>query len=188
MDAIKSMSCVICLGEEEEDAPLHTLPCGHQFHFDCILSWAQSDNTSHGSCPICRDTQPRNGFDTGLSWQTQNSAEKSGRIVAIVKASRATMSAEDQKLFDYLYKQYEKSRLKELAHRKTTKDFNKSHREVIRKHKTITRSMYKFSNQRRACVRDIISLFPVVAVVRARGRPPVAVRRSQRLASQPEDT
>ena len=39
--------CCICL-EVETDAILPV--CGHRFHRDCILKWAERNNT----CPMCR--------------------------------------------------------------------------------------------------------------------------------------
>ena len=67
-------TCVICLeplgdnsqvleapdGQVDADAPA-TLPCGHQFHTECVCRWLQTmtgGRTSprvHGRCPTCRE-------------------------------------------------------------------------------------------------------------------------------------
>jgi hypothetical protein len=43
----ESNECSICL---EKIINKLTLPCGHQFHSDCILDWFEKEL----SCPICR--------------------------------------------------------------------------------------------------------------------------------------
>ncbi len=43
-------SCSICKEEYEFKNVLIKLPCGHNFHKDCILPWLKSRN----SCPTCR--------------------------------------------------------------------------------------------------------------------------------------
>jgi len=54
-DAAEGEVCAICI---ESLAPLHgdkkptKLPCGHFFHFSCVLPWLQK----HGHCPCCRET------------------------------------------------------------------------------------------------------------------------------------
>jgi Ring finger domain len=41
--------CSICLGEYEENETLVQLPCGHDFHEECITSWT----SNHTKCPLC---------------------------------------------------------------------------------------------------------------------------------------
>jgi len=43
-------SCTICMDEYEPDADLLTLPCFHNFHYDCVKPWFRTKN----ECPICR--------------------------------------------------------------------------------------------------------------------------------------
>ena len=40
--------CSICLNKIINEQPL---PCGHIFHFNCVLDWFNKDL----SCPICRE-------------------------------------------------------------------------------------------------------------------------------------
>jgi len=45
--------CVICLKKiRNHDKPLYAIeiPCGHRFHYRCLIKWEKQKNT----CPICR--------------------------------------------------------------------------------------------------------------------------------------
>jgi hypothetical protein len=49
---IPTILCVICqenMNVNDENADIRILPCGHQFHFDCIAGWLKHRNT----CCIC---------------------------------------------------------------------------------------------------------------------------------------
>jgi len=43
--------CVICLREYEVDEEIKTLPCGHEFHSECVDPWLGEHNRT---CPTCR--------------------------------------------------------------------------------------------------------------------------------------
>ncbi|GFZ12889.1 hypothetical protein Acr_23g0012740 [Actinidia rufa] len=42
--------CVICQGEYKNDEKIGTLPCGHEYHVDCIKKWLQQKTV----CPLCK--------------------------------------------------------------------------------------------------------------------------------------
>ncbi|KAL6189905.1 hypothetical protein ACLB2K_036306 [Fragaria x ananassa] len=42
--------CCICLSQYEDGADLHTLPCNHHFHANCIVKWLKMNAT----CPLCK--------------------------------------------------------------------------------------------------------------------------------------
>ncbi|KAF3595711.1 hypothetical protein DY000_02024974 [Brassica cretica] len=42
--------CCICLSSYEDGAELHTLPCNHHFHSNCIVKWLKMRAT----CPLCK--------------------------------------------------------------------------------------------------------------------------------------
>ncbi|WOK93628.1 E3 ubiquitin-protein ligase [Canna indica] len=42
--------CCICLSKYEDGAELHSLPCSHHFHSDCIVKWLKINAT----CPLCK--------------------------------------------------------------------------------------------------------------------------------------
>ena len=44
----ENLSCLICL--EKYNHYKVILPCGHNFHNDCIMNWFDKEK----SCPICR--------------------------------------------------------------------------------------------------------------------------------------
>lgn len=44
--------CSICINDIKQDDEISILPCGHNFHFDCIVPWFDSGKNT---CPLCRD-------------------------------------------------------------------------------------------------------------------------------------
>ncbi|KAK8521181.1 hypothetical protein V6N13_077298 [Hibiscus sabdariffa] len=42
--------CTICLDEFSDGVEVTSMPCGHIYHYDCIVEWLK---TSH-MCPLCR--------------------------------------------------------------------------------------------------------------------------------------
>ncbi|CAL9044077.1 E3 ubiquitin protein ligase RIE1-like [Musa acuminata AAA Group] len=42
--------CCICLSQYEDGVELHSLPCNHHFHSDCIVKWLRIKAT----CPLCK--------------------------------------------------------------------------------------------------------------------------------------
>ncbi|GLD96235.1 hypothetical protein PINS_up004913 [Pythium insidiosum] len=63
-DTASPSECVICMNENTSTDHVH-LPCGHDFHFDCLHSWLQVRST----CPICR-FQFRKAFTGTYAVQT----------------------------------------------------------------------------------------------------------------------
>ncbi len=51
MKWIPCADCAICLDKYRTTVDVCGLPCGHQFHHNCIMVWLQRDNHH---CPICR--------------------------------------------------------------------------------------------------------------------------------------
>lgn len=43
-------ACAVCTEEYEEGEPLKRMPCGHEYHAECLLPWLRS----HATCPECR--------------------------------------------------------------------------------------------------------------------------------------
>jgi hypothetical protein len=47
--------CTICLHELQLGQSIDQIRrCGHAFHKHCLLSWVNSQNSQHSSCPNCR--------------------------------------------------------------------------------------------------------------------------------------
>lgn len=51
--------CPVCLVEFEEEEEMKVLPCQHQFHTKCILTWLEKVC----SCPVCRFELPTDDPD-----------------------------------------------------------------------------------------------------------------------------
>uniref|UniRef100_A0A6B2LNI2 RING-type domain-containing protein n=1 Tax=Arcella intermedia TaxID=1963864 RepID=A0A6B2LNI2_9EUKA len=50
----KSEKCPVCSDLFQKDEEGTKLPCGHLYHYDCILPWLKQHNT----CPMCRYELP----------------------------------------------------------------------------------------------------------------------------------
>ena len=63
-------SCVICLSEFENGENVTTLPCGHDYHTECIKPWLLKRSSK---CPICKAsfvTKKKKKSRTGASSST----------------------------------------------------------------------------------------------------------------------
>lgn len=50
-----SQDCAICKETmHKSEMKVKKLPCGHNFHGECILPWLRQNNT----CPVCRYSLP----------------------------------------------------------------------------------------------------------------------------------
>eukprot|EP01012_Entosiphon_sulcatum_P019400 TRINITY_DN24268_c0_g1_i1.p1 TRINITY_DN24268_c0_g1~~TRINITY_DN24268_c0_g1_i1.p1 ORF type:complete len:226 (-),score=36.29 TRINITY_DN24268_c0_g1_i1:9-686(-) len=56
-----TQSCCVCQTEFGARARAQKMPCGHLFHYECLLEWLEKHNT----CPVCRHSLPseRRHFD-----------------------------------------------------------------------------------------------------------------------------
>ena len=46
-----SRHCAVCIDDLDEGDSVTTLPCGHQFHTDCVLPWLTERQSK---CPLCK--------------------------------------------------------------------------------------------------------------------------------------
>jgi len=51
LDSSEAPTCIICLLEYENGDEIKILPCGHEYHSDCIDQWLGGHNRT---CPTCR--------------------------------------------------------------------------------------------------------------------------------------
>ena len=93
-----SLFCSICIESSEDFFRFALCPCGHAFHYKCILEWAESRN-SHGqspTCPTCNadfEDVPAKGivkkfffsFDGDASAVVQPMAPKNPKLKSIAK-------------------------------------------------------------------------------------------------------
>ncbi|XP_019702780.1 E3 ubiquitin-protein ligase SGR9, amyloplastic [Elaeis guineensis] len=64
----RGRECVICKEEMEVGRDVCELPCGHWFHWGCVLGWLRKRNT----CPCCRFELPADDvfYEMGRMWRT----------------------------------------------------------------------------------------------------------------------
>jgi len=56
-DEENSPSCAVCMTEFVEGDVVNTLPCGHEFHKECVAKWLPIKKV----CPLCRHDITRKG-------------------------------------------------------------------------------------------------------------------------------
>jgi len=49
-NAQESKACTVCQDDYNEQDELVEMPCGHEFHDNCVVNWLKLHNT----CPVCR--------------------------------------------------------------------------------------------------------------------------------------
>ncbi|XP_076928569.1 uncharacterized protein LOC143592559 [Bidens hawaiensis] len=68
----KEVTCVVCLGEFEENEEARIMPeCAHVFHVSCIDMWL----FSHDNCPLCRANAIPRTHDVLISILTSRPVE-----------------------------------------------------------------------------------------------------------------
>lgn len=51
----QNVSCTVCLESFPVKGKAKQLPCGHLFHYDCLMPWLEQNHT----CPVCRHDLPQ---------------------------------------------------------------------------------------------------------------------------------
>ena len=75
----KALQCAICIMDYETGDVIKELPCGHEFHSDCIDKWLPLKKI----CPLCRHdiTKPSDsGFAAPSAMHRQNSTGSSASL------------------------------------------------------------------------------------------------------------
>lgn len=182
-------TCCICMSGLD-DEPRHTLGCGHTFHTECILSWAQSDSEAHGNCPVCRFQNGNTDFQTSTTTPFFNYWDKSkfDRQSRIIQSSLSHMDQQERAVYALLQKEVEKTQGR-------LNDTNEAMRNHRRANKDIFKQMTKLDRANRIARqkahearRTLISQFPVTNIVVFREEPRRrrainVLRRSSRIAS-----
>lgn len=173
--------CSICMGDFDEGEATHALECGHEFHIDCILSWARSDAEQHSACPVCRATPDGGGgfsfHDMGVGAWT--------RYRRNLERSSSMMSEDEKSLLTYLLKEEEKadSRCKKTSNE--LKQFSRDNRREIQKYKRLTRNNWTMRYRAQQARRQVVATFPMMQIIvpssRGRRGTVAVVRRSPRL-------
>lgn len=174
------------MGALEEGGATYTLECGHEFHMDCILSWARSDSEQHDTCPVCRATPGGGGgftyHDMGVgAW---------ARYRKNLERSSSMMSEDERSLLAYLLKEEQKAQTRHKNTSDELKQFSREFRREIQKYKRLTRNNWSTRYQAQQARRQVAATFPmlqiIVPVSRARRATVAVVRRSPRLLAAAE--
>ncbi|KAJ5551107.1 hypothetical protein N7461_005805 [Penicillium sp. DV-2018c] len=79
----RQVECVVCLEEYiDGQSRVMSLPCGHEFHVECITPWL---TTRRRTCPICkgdvvRSLTHRQSGDSRVHWESDANAHSSQQI------------------------------------------------------------------------------------------------------------
>ena len=178
--------CAICLDVLGADS--HTLPCGHAFHTDCILSWARSDSVHHALCPVCRgggppvavdDEEMRGASNAGMGW---TNAAGFARLMRALQDYRPALGDEERALMDRLTADADRAVRADRAAREELAAHRRAHTEALRREKQLARRRWDTSWRVTQARRALATLFPVVHVVVPVVPERRATRRSARLA------
>ncbi|ETO13543.1 hypothetical protein RFI_23825 [Reticulomyxa filosa] len=68
-------ACAVCMADYVEGDVINTLPCGHEFHKDCVAKWLPIKKI----CPLCRHDITKREKAAPLA---SNSANNGDRLLA----------------------------------------------------------------------------------------------------------
>ena len=179
--------CPVCFCDFEDGDATHRLGCGHVFHVDCILSWAQSDAEMHASCPVCRFSEHQeSNRQLEPVWSSTLTKSNFEPVLRVLRATAQSFNENERLLFECLERDLAKAEQRESKHRTEQRAFSKQNRKVIERARRFQRAQWSINIQVQRARRTLLAMFPVVTVVvpraaRATRRAPIAVRRSERL-------
>lgn len=123
--------CVICQQTQENaEASLHKLECGHAFHPGCIVEWFRRGNQN---CPLCNDTTLAAEVGSGY-WKRVACIREVRRM-----RRRKTCPPFLKKTLDQLYEA--DKRLIEFS--KERRAFKRKHREVYAEEASVQKKEWK---------------------------------------------
>lgn len=126
--------CVICAEETTEN--MHTLPCGHSFHANCIIDWFRGAHT----CPLCR------------------TSSKFTRIETFTRASMLRRMSRRKNMPSELKKLVENLRIAEANTReqkKVLREFKTENKLILRRRILLEQTICKLARKERALKRQL---------------------------------
>ena len=185
--------CAVCFEPVADDEPgTHALGCGHRFHVECILGWAQSSADAHGTCPVCR-------FDAGaglsheqeqtsLHWRCYSTETEFVRMLRHLDACLHSFRPEERELYGALRAEYERARALWGAARDARAEHRRAHAAAIRRNGDLQRRYWRTGSALSVARRNVLALFPVTTVAVVRGGERAApvrrvLRRSARVSA-----
>lgn len=73
----EKLQCTVCLEDIEIGSEAKEMPCKHEFHGDCIISWLKL----HSSCPVCRFQMPCEDLAAEANLENENEGNQNGELV-----------------------------------------------------------------------------------------------------------
>ena len=126
--------CVICAEESTEN--MHTLPCGHSFHANCIIDWFRGAHT----CPLCRTSSKFTRIDT------LTRARMLRRM-----SRRKNMPSELKKLVEKI----RQAEAKTKEQKKVYKAFKTENKPILRRCNILEDRIYKLQKKERELQRQL---------------------------------
>lgn len=187
------MECPVCFDTIAESAPQYAMSCGHCFHVECIVRWAQSDNDMHGSCPVCRfqESQERGEFtQLNVDYGSRGHAQWA-RISKALESAVSQMDDAERMLYETLRKDEERANSAARKAREAHKGFIREHGTVIKRGRALQRRLWSNRFNVTRARRNLVSMFPVTHIMirqTDRGERSVGMlRRSSRLAERDQN-
>lgn len=182
--------CPICF--DVVDGTAHELGCGHRFHVDCILSWAQSDSEMHDSCPVCRFTENdehNRSFEQMRLFTHRGSADLGHyrRCESALERVSTQLTEGEQQLMEFLRTEVERAERANQAAVVNFRQFKQEHKETITRQRQLERRGWQTKFRLQRARQNLLAVFPVTRVIvpttRRRRAVPMVLRRSERIAN-----
>lgn len=187
------MECPVCFDPIAEDSPQYAMSCGHCFHVECIVRWAQSENDMHGSCPVCRfqESQERGEFtQLNVDYGSRGHAQWA-RISKALESVAPQLEESERQLYDTLRKDEARAYSAARKAREANKSHTREHGAVIRRARVLERRMWSNRFNVTRARRNLVCMFPVTHVMirtTDSGERSVGIlRRSSRLAERDQE-
>jgi hypothetical protein len=164
------------------------LGCDHVFHAECIVTWAQSDNPSHGQCPVCRFEPTAAQFTTEstpyFNYCDRRRFERARRMVDIAASS---MNPPEKRVYEMLTTDIERAQTRLDKANDNEKAFRRENKILFNRGRQLERTARRARTAVYNARRTLLAQFPCTSIVVYRERPvrqprATVLRRSARRA------
>lgn len=161
-------TCSICYDDNEPDRMVQLSGCGHNFHLNCLLAWAQSNHENHGRCPMCRSqlstdtavdqTSLLSECPVGL-WEICNDKRLFKEAVGRIKESNLTEN--DNRRLSRLLRNLHRREITIKRSRERLRNIRRVHKSALNKFAQAKRYNDHLNYEMRASRRSLLSIFPL---------------------------